>query len=387
MNNFICIILGGYVNGYSIIQELAENGVRNIVLIDDKKDVAWHSHLLSKCICISDFENPHFLREALISLGINDQKLIIYPTKDEHLDALSQIYSEISCFAYMGFDVKTVRDYQSKKIQYQFCEKLGVPYPKTCFVKTTKDIDLIDTLRFPILIKPSKSINEIRNFIVENIDEFNKQRKTIEFYLSKDVEFLFSEMIPGAGDQIYAYMAYVDKKNNILGEWTGKKLAQFPNNFGVFSSAMAVDNEEVMNLGRKLVQGMRLTGIVEPEFKYDARDGKYKLMEINLRSMMWNRVGAINGMPLHYIQYLDAAQQAMPKFIFKPQDKHYVYLQYEFLNLILRKGYRNIYKFNLFGGKEREFALCQKGDMRTFIRGWILLIEKIIKKSHKYLHK
>ena len=58
--------------------------------------------------------------------------------------------------------------------------------------------------------------------------------------------------------------------------------------------------------GRKLLNGMDIKGIAQPEFKYDFRDQKYKLMEINLRSMMWHRVGNLSGVNLQYSQYLDA---------------------------------------------------------------------------------
>jgi len=58
--------------------------------------------------------------------------------------------------------------------------------------------------------------------------------------------------------------------------------------------------------GRTLLNGMDIKGIAQPEFKYDSRDKKYKLTEINLRSMMWHKMGNLSGVDLHYSQYLDA---------------------------------------------------------------------------------
>ena len=75
-----------------------------------------------------------------------------------------------------------------------------------------------------------------------------------------------------------------------MNEWTGKKLNQYPDNFGVFSSASNESVSEVMPSGRKLVTEINAFGIIEPEFKFDHRDKTLKLMEVNLRSMMWNRV-------------------------------------------------------------------------------------------------
>lgn len=381
-NKVACVVIGGYLNGYSIIQELFENKVENIILLDDKKDVAWNSHLLTDCLKIEI--NECSLLDVLITLHQKYGYLVIYPTKDDHLNVLVKIAKQISDFSYIGFDVQTATEYQKKDVQYKFCEKLGIPYPQTVYVCAKADLVNLEELQYPILIKPCQSVQEFRNWIINNDVELASIKTKIAPYLQHGIKFLFSELIPGEGDQIYAYMCYRSKGGNLLGEWTGKKLAQFPNNFGVFSSAKAVNNKELMTQGRKLVEGMHLTGLVEPEFKYDARDKTYKLMEVNLRSMMWNRVGALNGMPLHYIQYLDACGFPLPSFEFNATDTHYIYKQYELLNLLHRKEYYKIYKRNVYGGSDQVYALCQQGDERTMVRGWLLLIGKIFKKLKKY---
>ena len=59
----------------------------------------------------------------------------------------------------------------------------------------------------------------------------------MENHLDSGIKFLASEIIPGGENCIYAYVAYRDMNGKILNEWTGKKLAQYPDDFGVFASA------------------------------------------------------------------------------------------------------------------------------------------------------
>lgn len=48
-----------------------------------------------------------------------------------------------------------------------------------------------------------------------------------------------------------------------------------------------------------------LVGIATAEFKYDATDGLYKLMEVNLRNPMSGGLGRCSGVDLAAAQYLD----------------------------------------------------------------------------------
>ena len=58
-----------------------------------------------------------------------------------------------------------------------------------------------------------------------------------------------SEIIPGDGSNIYAYVGYRSKSGKIINEWTGRKLSQYPDDFGVFSSASNEAPDDVLIQG------------------------------------------------------------------------------------------------------------------------------------------
>jgi predicted ATP-grasp superfamily ATP-dependent carboligase len=158
----------------------------------------------------------------------------------------------------------------------------------------------------------------------------------------------------------------------ILNEWAGRKLSQYPDSFGVFASASNEAPEEVKILGRKILNEMDIKGIAQPEFKYDSRDKKYKLMEINLRSMMWHRVGNLSGVNLHYSQYLDAIGEKVSSQVqIKNKDIHFTYLKYEIINLIRRRKYLQTFIKNLTKSDRTYIAVYDRQDIKPFLKDCI----------------
>ncbi len=365
------LILGGNVNGYSIIQELYEKKVEEIILFGCSRELASYSNKIKKFVLIDN--TPKSLCREVNKLHDEYEKIIIFPTNDLQLENLHEIYNTINSFCFLPFNPENLLLCLDKRIQYSYCEKLGIPYPKTIYIQEIKDLDKISLIQFPILLKPTQredlKIRIFRNMKIDRPEEFKKIRSEMESYLDRGIEFLASEVIPGDDSCLYAYVAYRDMTGRILNEWTGKKLAQYPDSFGVFSSASNEAPEEVRIQGRALLNGMDIKGIAEPEFKYDSRDEKYKLMEINLRSMMWHRVGNLSGVNLQYTQYLNAlGKNVNPQIQVKNKDIHFIYLNHEIINLLLRGKYLRKFNKNLWDSTESYIAVYDKKDINPFLK-------------------
>ena len=375
------LVLGGYVNGYSIIKELYEKDLRDIALFSYGKSLATYSNKINHFQSID--KSAIGLKNAILKLKKECDYIVIFPTDDLQLENLHAIYNELKEFCFIPFNYDNVLQSLDKFVQYSFCEKYNIPYPKTQNIETIKDITKIETMMFPVLIKPNKrddaTTDVFRSLFLETLEEYRNNIEKLEYFINKNITFLASEFIPGDDTNIYAYVGYRNKKGKILNEWIGKKLTQYPDNFGVFSSGSNEAPEIVKEQGRKLLEIMDLQGINEPEFKYDSRDGKYKLMEINLRSMMWHRVGNLSGVNIQYSQYLDVLGEDVPKQNQNQKDiVHFVYMKHEILNLIFRKGYWTHFKYNVFGNQKREFAVYDKSDIRPFLFDIISLIRGVV---------
>jgi predicted ATP-grasp superfamily ATP-dependent carboligase len=364
------LVLGGYINGYSIIRELNEKGLVNIALFDYGKSLGSKSNKINHYQSID--KSSDSLKNAILKLKMECDYIVIFPTDDLQLENLYAIYEEIKEFCFVPFNYDNVIQSLDKYVQYSFCEKYDIPYPKTQNIEIIEDLNKIEIMMFPILIKPNKrddiTTDVFRSLFLENIEEYKKNKEKLQYFINKNITFLASEFIPGDDTNIYAYVGYRTQDGKILNEWIGKKLTQYPDNFGVFSSGSNEAPNIVKEQGRKLLEIMDLKGINEPEFKYDSRDGKYKLMEINLRSMMWHRVGNLSGVNIQYTQYLDAIGEEVQNQNQNQNDRvHFVYIRYEILNLLFRKAYWKHFKYNVFGTKRIEYAVYDKSDLKPFL--------------------
>lgn len=376
------LVLGGHVNGYSIIKELFEQGIEEIALFDSGRSLARYSNKIKYCAVIDN--TPDSLLDELNKLHQSFHYIVPFPTNDTQLKHLHSIYDKVSSFCYMPFNYNTLFDSSDKYFQYKTCDNIGVPYPKTVSVKSIKDLESINRLEFPLLIKPSTradmSVDVFRTMYVKNENDFLTAKKELSNKIDDGVEFVVSEYIPGDDRNLYIYTCFRSQNGKILNEWTGKKLNQYPDNYGVFASASNEAVDEVLNQGRALVKALDCFGQVEPEFKYDSRDGKYKLMEVSLRPSMPHRIGNLSGVKLHETQF-NYATQKLPTAYTQEKSKsiHVVLMLHEIPNLILRKGYWSCFRHNVFGGEERNWAIFEKGDIKPFIYSLTLLFKVMVK--------
>ena len=376
LKNSCALVLGGHVNGYSIVKELYEQGITEIALFDPGRSLARYSNKV-KYRAVIDKKSETLLKE-LKKLHQHYDYIVPFPTDDLQLEHLRAIYDEVSDFCYMPFNRDTLLDASDKFYQYQTCEKISVPYPKTVNAKSVSDLESIDGLTFPLLIKPSTrkdlTVDVFRTLYLEKEADYLNAKSNLAEKIAKGVEFVISEYIPGDDTNIYAYTCFRSQQGEILNEWIGKKLTQYPDNYGVFCSASNEAPEAVLSQGRALVEALDGFGIIEPEFKYDYRDGKYKLMETNLRSMMWHRTGSISGVKLQETQFKYATQHAITNYVQeKPQRIHFVLMLHEIPNLIARKGYWKHFKRNIWGGEKRVWAIFELRDMKPFFYSLFLL--------------
>lgn len=377
--NVCALVFGSHINAYAIVRELYDDGgVRDIAMLDYQGGkCASYSNRIKRYLKVD--KTPESVAEALSDLHRDYDYIVVFPTDELQMELLHAIHDRIEPYCFLPYNPANLLEATDKYTQYLACDAVGVPRPATASIKTPEDLEEIPRIGFPVLIKPSKrddaSMGLFRSIVLEDLDDFRGRRAELERPLANGVSFIASEIIPGDGSNIYAYVAYRDRSGRILNEWSGKKLSQFPDDFGVFASAANRAPEIVAQQGRALLEALDIRGIAEPEFKFDARDGRYKLTEINLRSMMWHRLGNRIGVRLQLTQYLDATGGPVrPDEPIRDKEIHLVYFKHEILNLIRRKGYLRTFWYNVFHADKTCFAVLDFRDMKPF---WVDLADTL----------
>ena len=108
------------------------------------------------------------------------------------------------------------------------------------------------------------------------------------------------------GKETYEFYTYFNKESEPLAICGWDKIRHYPPDFGSGSFCKSVWRSSAIERGILLLKAIGYYGFAAPELKKDPRDGKYKLIEINARTILQNRLPAACGVDIEYIAYLDA---------------------------------------------------------------------------------
>jgi D-aspartate ligase len=124
---------------------------------------------------------------------------------------------------------------------------------------------------------------------------------------------LVQELIPGGGESQFSYAALCCDGEPIA-SLTARRTRQYPIDFGYSSSFVeTVDVPEIVGPSRRLLAAIQYTGLVEVEYKLDARDGRYKLLDINPRLWTWSALGGRAGIDFPYLLWQMMVGRPVPE--------------------------------------------------------------------------
>jgi len=121
---------------------------------------------------------------------------------------------------------------------------------------------------------------------------------------------MLQEYIPGDDDQIYIFNGYFDRGSRCLAGFTGHKIRQFPVHVGCASLGVCLWNEKVAQTTIRFMQAIGYQGILDIGYRFDPRDGQYKVLDANPRvGQAFRLFVAQNDMDVVKSLYLDLTGQ------------------------------------------------------------------------------
>jgi D-aspartate ligase len=192
----------------------------------------------------------------------------------------------------------------------------GLPIPPGEVVSTSEDVFAAKQLDLPVLIKPLvwKTERLKTDFGLGKAVVATTQlelRAILERVANSYERVLVQTFIPGDETRVESYHVYVNADGDILGEFTGRKIRTTPAAFGYSTAVMTTDEQDVIELGRRVVRAMGVLGVAKIDFKRDA-DGKLWVFEVNARFNLWVRLGAAAGVNLPALMFADVTGQPLP---------------------------------------------------------------------------
>ena len=304
------VVIGGDYQGLGIVRSLGRRGIP-VCVVDDERSISRHSKYVARAIHVDELRDETRCVDTLLDIGARFalDGWVLYPTREETVKALSRHRERLAeRFRVPTPAWETIRWAWDKRNTYALASQLGVPIPRTWY---PADLDEVRALRpsFPVAIKPA--IKE--HFVYQTKSKAWMARTPAELEalfekaasLVGTSEVMVQEFIPGTGASQVAFCAFI-KDGEALGRMTVRRLRQHPLDFGRASTFVeTADVPQLENYSMSLLRAVDYYGLVELEYKLDARDGTYKLLDFNARTWGYHSLGGRAGVDFPYLLYLD----------------------------------------------------------------------------------
>ena len=245
--------------------------------------------------CHKNFTYPNPKREP--ELFVNKIKEIVNSEKSEVLLPVSEI-TTLTMMSYKDtFDNKysipvhsfaSVDRAANKYEVLLLARNLGIPIPKTYFLKSPDDLNpaikFVESEGFPIVLKPPRSrtlnVDGFRDTRVRYANDQNELKTIISDVEEDEYPLLIQERIYGAGVGIFACYDH----GELAAIFSHRRIREKPPSGGVSVLRESFPVDPVLkDQSNRLLKALNWHGVAMIEFKYDRRDNVYKLMEINGR--------------------------------------------------------------------------------------------------------
>jgi D-aspartate ligase len=252
-----------------------------------------------------------------IARGIGSLPLLM-PTNDESALFVARNASQLQDhFLFPANSVHVVWSLYNKKAMYLLAKQLSIPTPDTVFPESRKDVlEFCERARFPVMLKASDNIRTSRRagrkmVIARSRDELIGQYHAMED--RSDPSLMVQEYIPGNDDSVWMLNGYFDEHAECLFSITAKKIHQTPVYTGMTALGVCLPNPAIESATKTLARAVGYKGILDIGYRYDARDGMYKLLDVNPRlGATFRLFVGHNGLDVTRAQYLHFTGQPVP---------------------------------------------------------------------------
>ena len=293
------VLLGADLNSYSVARAFSEYcGAVSYAFGKYPLGATNHSDIVN-FILEEGLSDDSVTISLLVSFAEahSGEELYLFGCTDEYAEmiirnraALSEYYFCPCVTADMAETLGT------KESFYSMCEKYGIPYPKTFILRPDDKADSLSEeilgFSYPVIIKPSHSSSYWKHpfdgmkkvYCAKTEDEAKAIAGKI-FGAGYEESLIIQDMIPGGDDRMYVLTCYSGTDGKAKKACLGHVLLEehTPKGLGNHTAVITENHPEITDILIKFLDEIGYMGFSNFDIKYDSRDGKFKVFEVNLR--------------------------------------------------------------------------------------------------------
>lgn len=266
------------------------------------------------------------LGRALL-LAVDDMSAMFV---DDHLDVLRDV------FLLPDQPAGLARALADKRSMYELCREHKIPTPAAVFPSCEMDVrEQAQSTEFPVVLKRIDASQPIAStapttpnvLVAHDRDGLLAAYRAMESTRAPNV--MLQEYVPDAPDANWMFNGYFDAQAACRASFTGRKLRQAPPAAGATTLGVCESNPTLARVAVGFLCSVGYRGIVDADYRYDQRDGQYKLLDVNPRiGASFRLFVSSEGGDVLRAQYRDltgeplpsVAQQQGRRWLVEPQD-------------------------------------------------------------------
>jgi D-aspartate ligase len=301
------LILSGAHGSLEIARSLGRRGIP-VWLVTSDNPLPTFSHFIRRNI---SWPGPDWSGAASFLTDLAARHLlqgwVLFAGGDAEVQFIAQNHTALGAVFTLttpAWDV--VRFAIDKRAMNARAAELGLAHPQSHYPRSRDELANLD-VRFPVVIKPANCEGRTA-FTNAKAWRADDRRALLARY--DDVaanagadRIIVQELIPGGGEAQFSYAALWDRGAPV-GSLVARRARQYPIDFGFTSTFVeTIAQQDIADAACRYLKSLDYSGLVEIEFKYDARDGAYKMLDVNARAWSWIALGAAAGVDFPALQW------------------------------------------------------------------------------------
>ena len=325
------LVLGGRNHtALGVIRALARNGIPQFTVGAGTSYVSycrWHRRLRSQR---GDDPTPESLAGFLARLSV--EPMVLIPCSDAWVAAVARL--EPTLAARFPASIAPLESLDICLDKGRFADtlaRLGLPHPRTICIGASDDVRTLwdSTLRDPF-IKPRNSLALRASYGVKafRIRTRAEAMTRVREAQQAGLELMLQEYVPGPAGSHYFVDGFVDRAGAVCARFARRRIRTNAEPFGDSSCMVSISLEEArapLDILDRLLPALRYRGVFNAQFKYDDRDGLFKLLEVNPRAWGGVSLPVSCGVNLIEMSYRDALGLPVEPIVVYPAGRYWIY--------------------------------------------------------------
>lgn len=240
------------------------------------------------------------------------ERCVLIPCSDTLLSAVAEIPPHLAARFPSSTPLPAVAAQLTNKAKFAtLLDAIGVPRPRTLIVNDSSSLDGVDMQVRDLFLKPVDSAGFLRCYGVKayRVHDLVDARAKLAQIQTDGHRVVVQEYVPGPGSNHFLIDGFSAAKGQIRALFARRRLRMYPPDFGdsthMISVPLAAVQPAVQSL-RAVLAALQYRGIFSAEFKVDARDGTFKILEINARVWIYVEFAGRCGVDVCTMSYRDA---------------------------------------------------------------------------------